>query len=344
MKKKLVLLLVITMTMLAFAGCGGGGGEAEPPENGQEQPADGAVKTGLAILTSADGSTDAEAEEGVAEAYSNIVAVMVDGEGRILNCAIDSAQTKINFTTDGKITTALDTIFVGKQELGDEYGMKRASSIGKEWNEQANAFADYVIGKTLDEIKGISLNQGVPADEDLASSVTIHVTDYIQAIEKAVKNAVALGANADDKLGIGVVTSIDKSEDADGGEGFAQAYSNYAAVTFDANGVITSCIIDASQTNIKFDSTGKITDSNGPYLTKNEIGDDYGMRDASSIGREWYEQAASFADYVVGKTVDQVKGISLAEGAPADEDLASSVTIGVGDFIDVIEKASIYSR
>ena len=68
------------------------------------------------------------------------------------------------------------------------------------------------------------------------------------------------------------------------------------------------------------------------------------MRDASSIGREWYEQAASFADYVVGKTVDQVKGISLAEGAPADEDLASSVTIGVGDFIDVIEKASIYSR
>ena len=38
--------------------------------------------------------------------------------------------------------------------------MKRASSIGKEWNEQANAFADYVIGKTLDEIKVFHLIKG----------------------------------------------------------------------------------------------------------------------------------------------------------------------------------------
>ncbi|NLY71730.1 MAG: hypothetical protein GX076_08675 [Clostridiales bacterium] len=343
MKRKLALFLVITMTMLAFVACGGGG-DAEPPGDGDQEPTDGAVKTGLAVITSADNSSDAGDGEGVAEAYSNVVAVIVDGDGRILNCSIDAAQTKINFTADGKITTPLDSVFVSKQELGDEYGMKKASNIGKEWNEQANAFADYVIGKTVDEIKGISLNQGVPADEDLASSVTIHVTDFISAIEKAVKNAVVLGANADDKLGIGIVTTIDKSQDAGDEEGIAQAYTNYAAVTFDASGVITSCIIDASQTNIKFDSSGKITDSKGPYLTKNEIGDDYGMREASSIGREWYEQAASFADYVVGKTVNEVKGISLSDGVPADEDLASSVTIGVGQFINVIEKASIFSR
>jgi hypothetical protein len=39
--------------------------------------------------------------------------------------------------------------------LGDGYGMRSASKIGKEWNEQANAFAAYVIGKTVDEVKAL---------------------------------------------------------------------------------------------------------------------------------------------------------------------------------------------
>ena len=34
--------------------------------------------------------------------------------------------------------------FPSKNELGGGYGMGKASSIGKEWNEQAAALADYV--------------------------------------------------------------------------------------------------------------------------------------------------------------------------------------------------------
>ncbi len=223
--------------------------------------------------------------------------------------------------------------------------MTKASGIGKEWNEQADAFASYVIGKTLDEVKGIALNEeGAPAASELTSSVTIHVTDLIAAIEKAVTNAQALGAKTGDKLGLGIVTTINKSTDATAEkDGLAQAYSMYTATTFGADGKITSSILDASQSNVNFNTSGKITTDlkTAKLQTKNELGEAYGMKKASGIGKEWNEQAAAFAAYIVGKSADEVKGIALnEEGAPAEADLTSSVTVHVTDFLTVIEKAA----
>ncbi|MDD4564144.1 MAG: hypothetical protein PHE79_01460 [Eubacteriales bacterium] len=338
MKKKLVLLLIMAMVMLAFAACG-----TEKTKDPEGTPATGDdAKTGLAVITSTEKSVDAGEENGVAQVDSVVVAVTVDDAGTILKCAIDTAQTKIEISNEGKIVTPLDTVFVSKQELGEEYGMGELSSIGKEWSEQANALSDYVIGKTVDEVKGIALNEtGGPADEDLAATVTIKIQGYIDAIEKAAANAQNLGAAADDKLGLGVVTTIAKSVDAAQEEGLAQAYTYYTATTFDADGVITSSIIDASQTNLNFTTEGKITsDINASYQTKNELGDAYGMKEASSIGKEWNEQADAFAKYIVGKTLDDVKGISLEAGVPTEEDLTSSVTIHVSDFISILEKAN----
>jgi hypothetical protein len=301
------------------------------------------VKTGLAVDTSIANSTDAGEEDGLARADSIIVAVTVNENGKITNCAIDSAQTRINFSKDGKILTPLDEVFVGKQEMGEDYGMVVASSIGKEWNEQAAALSDYVIGKTIEEVKGIALNEeGVPTESELTSSVTMHISDYITTIEKAVNKAENLGAAASDKLGIGLITTIDMSKDATAeADGTAQAYSNIAAVTFNNEGEITSCIIDAVQSNVKFNQEGKITsDLSITPKTKNELGDDYGMKAASEIGKEWYEQADAFANYIIGKTIDEVKGIALnEEGVPTETELVSSVSIHVGPFIEIVEKA-----
>lgn len=342
MKKKVALLLVLAMVMFAFAACGGGTKEEAPPADNGNNAAAGAVKTGLAVINSAAKSTSAGDANGVAEADSMIVAVTVDDSGKIVNCAIDQAQTKIEFSKDGKIVTPLDTIVVGKQELGTAYGMGKASSIGKEWNEQATAFSNYVIGKTVDEIKGIAVNEeGVPSGDDLKSSVTIHIGDFVKGIEKAVANAQNAGASADDKLGIGVVTNIARSADAGDKDGVAEAYTYYTAATFNADGAITSDIIDASITDVNFDKTGKITsDINGEIKTKDELGDAYGMKAQSSIGKEWNEEAAAFAKYVVGKTIDQVKGIAInEEGVPTGDDLKSSVTVHITDFMTVLEKA-----
>lgn len=363
MKKGLVLLLSLVLVVSMFTACGkkneatstettpevteAAATEApettEAPEATEAPATADAAKTGLAVISSIAKSASAGEAEGLGQIDSYVAAVLVGADGKILDCSIDAAQTKINFSAEGKITTDLATEFKTKQELGTDYGMLKASGIGKEWNEQADAFAAYVVGKTVDEVKGIAVNEeGVAADADLASSVTVHVGDLIAVVEKAVANAQELGATSADKLGLGVATNIAKSKDATADEaGLAQAYSNYTAVTTDATGKITSCTIDASQSNVNFDAKGAVTSDLAAALqTKQELGAGYGMAKASSIGKEWFEQANALAAYVVGKTVDEVKGIALTEeGTPADADLASSVTVHIGDYTNVIDKA-----
>ncbi len=325
MKKYIALTLVLVLALFAFAGCGAK-----------------SVKTGMGVVTSIGSSKDAGEKDGNAQVDSIVAAVLVGADGKILNCKIDTAQTKIAFTATGTVATPLDSVIKSKQEKGPEYGMKGASPIGKEWNEQADALAAYVVGKTVDEIKAIPLNEeGSPTGADLVSSVTVHINGYIEAIAKAVANAKDLGAKAGDTLGLGVTTSIAKSKDAAAdAEGLAQAYSHYSATTFGKDGKITSCYIDASQTNIGFTTEGKLTtDLAAAFKTKNELGPEYGMKGASPIGKEWNEQAEAFAKYVTGKTVDEVTGMALTEGAPAAADLVSSVTIHVTDMISVVAKA-----
>lgn len=145
------------------------------------------------------------------------------------------------------------------------------------------------------------------------------------------------------KTGLSLVTSVAKSKDASAeGDGLAQAYATVAAVTLNGD-TVTSCFIDAVQANVKFDAAGKITtDLTAAQPSKNELGDAYGMKKASSIGKEWYEQAAAFSAYVTGKTVSEVSGIAVDDHeSPTDADLAASVTIGIGEFQTLIEKAAV---
>ncbi|HIT33406.1 MAG TPA: hypothetical protein IAC31_02090 [Candidatus Faecousia intestinigallinarum] len=301
------------------------------------------VKTGLAIVPSVSASKDAGEEPGLAQSDITLVAVLVDDSGVITDCVIDSIQAKISFGADGGILTDLSTIFPTKNELGTEYGMIKASGIGKEWNQQMAALAEYAVGKTVEELQGIALNEkGAPADADLAASVTVSIGGTLDAIALAVENAAPAGAVQGDTLALGAVTNMASSKAASVEEpGVAQAYATVTALTT-RNGVITSCIIDAVQCNVNFDISGKITtDLSAPILTKNQLGDGYGMAKASSIGKEWYEQAAAFAQYVVGKTAEEVNGIAVNEqGAAADADLAASVTLSLGSFQQVIAKAA----
>ncbi|HAQ41716.1 MAG TPA: hypothetical protein DCM73_13390 [Clostridiales bacterium] len=360
MKKVLALLLILTMSIFAFVGCAKEqiAPEQQPAEKPAEVPsseesagntADNAVKTGLAVITSVEKSKDATADaEGFGQSDSVVLAVTVDKDGKIVRAAIDTAQTKINFSAEGKVTSDLAAAYKSKQELKEEYGMSKASKLGKEWYEQANVLADYFVGKTAEEIKAIPTDDtGVPTDADLVSSVTIKINGYKEAVEKAVANAKDLGATADDQLGLGISTTIKKSKDAAAdAEGQVQAYSTYAVATFNADGKITSSIIDASQANVKFDTAGKITsDLTASVKTKNELQDEYGMRAASKLGKEWYEQADAFTKFIGGKTAEEVKGIALDdEGHSTDADLVSSVTVAVDSFQDVIEEAFLLAK
>lgn len=341
MKRLLPIVLTLMLVLVSFTACGGG----DKTDEDTGGSGGSVVKTGLGVVSSVEKSTPPKGEKnGVAETDSFAAAVLVKEDGTLAKCKIDSAQTKIEFSKEGKVMTPLDTIFKSKQDLGEDYGLKKASGIGKEWNEQATAFADYCVGKTLDEIKGIAVNEkGAPTDSELSSSVTVNVGDFIGAVEKAVNNAKELGAGPNDTLGLGVETNIAHSANVtDKEDGVAQAYTNYVAVTFGSDNKITSSAIEGSQCDVTFDKNGAITsDLTAEQQTKQELGDQYGLKKASGIQKEWYEQANAFAAYITGKTLEEVKNIAVdKKGSPTDSELSSSVTISVTNYIQLVEKAS----
>jgi hypothetical protein len=129
------------------------------------------------------------------------------------------------------------------------------------------------------------------------------------------------------------------SNSADGeAVGTTNVTSNIAAMTFQGD-VITSAIFDSVQSKAEFGTDGVVATEAGAVASKNQLGEEYGLKAYSPIGKEWNEQVASFAQYVTGKTAEEVLGISLTETtAPAEADIASSVTIAVGDFMALINK------
>ena len=305
--------------------------------------AEGELKTGLAVIPSLAKSASATADvDGLSQTDAVVVAVTVDQDGKIVDLKIDSIQAKINFAADGQLKTDIATTFKTKQELGLEYGMAKASGIGKDWSEQIAPLAEYLKGKTLDEVLAVEVDEGKHAtDAALTASVTIKIDGYLAAVAKAMQNAQSVGAKAGDKLGLGIATDmhLSKAATADA-PGTAQSYSFMTAVTYDAQGVVTSCIMDALQGTVAFDAKGQIvSDVNAAPQTKNELGDNYGMRKASKIGKEWFEQAAGFAQYVLGKNAEQITGIQLTDGKAADADLASVATVTVTEMQAVVLKA-----
>ena len=158
--------------------------------------AESAVKHGLGMVTSIGSITEATAEKaGTAQVNTTVCSVELDADGKILAVIWDVQQTKISFGLDGKAVVPASETLLTKLEKGDAYGMRKASGIGKEWFEQIAAFADYCVGKTVEEVLATETYQkdenhtAVPAVEDLKASVTITVGDYLAALAKAAANA-----------------------------------------------------------------------------------------------------------------------------------------------------------
>ena len=299
-----------------------------------------AVKTGFAVSATLSAESAGE-KDGSSTTDVSLVAVTVTEEGVIESCKIDAIQGKVTFDINGKVTSEAGVV-LSKKELGDDYGMRVASPIGKEWDEQVEAIEAYAVGKTVEELKTKAIDEsGVVKDADLASGATIYMGSFIWAIEAAVNNAEYLGANAGDELLIVSNTKASGSDAAADAEGNTQVDANVAVFTMKGD-KITSCIIDAIQAKAGFDAKGAVAENaGGEVLTKAQLGENYGLKAYSGIGKEWNEQTKAFCEYVTGKTVEEVKGIALTETtAPAEEDLAAGVSIAVGDFIGLVEKAA----
>ncbi len=360
--KRISFLLALALMMSILAGCAGtpvvyytdctcpvgshdapaATAPAAPAETeGVQEPVvlpEGALKTGLYLGANIGDSVAGEAKYDV-----TMVAVLVDDAGVIHDCIIDGISASVKFDEAGQITSDLTAPVQTKNELGENYGMVAYGNAVAEWDEQAAALASFAIGKTAEELRNGAIDETgkAPAGSDLATAATIYLGGYVSAIEAAVDNAVSCGAMSGDVLKLASVNGIDGSASAaEEKAGNAQLDATVTALTLNGE-TITSCVIDAVQAKVAFDTTGNITaDLTAPVLTKNQLGEGYGMKAWGGAIAEWNEQAASFAAYVTGKTAAEVSGIAVDEGTkPTEADLTASVTIAIGGFQALIAKA-----
>ena len=185
--KKFHAVLLTVLMSISLVACGGDTTGDDSTQGGDETQT---VKMGLGVSSTVSGNgVDADHESGKFEQDATYALVVFDAEGKITNVKLNVAQNSVTWDGAGVATAGTQP---SKFERDDDYGMRGASPIEAEWDEQTRSFEEYVIGKTVDEVKGMELeseNHNGPVD--LATSCTMSVVDLNAAVVKAVGNATA---------------------------------------------------------------------------------------------------------------------------------------------------------
>ena len=341
MKKKIFASMMAVAMVAGLAGCSSNGGESGSGNSAA------AYKLGMGVCTST-GSSKA----GTAQVDATVSAVVLDADGKIVSCKVDVAQNKMA-VADGVVPEdAASMTFKTKKEKLDEYNMKPASPIGKEWYEQAEAFESFVVGKTADEVAAIPVETTdnghvVTTDETLKAGCTMSIDSLISATVKACKDDSAADFTGDAKLALTANTSVNSAtaSAADGEDGTAAMYSTFAAVAVAADGKLAAVCYDEVQPKVTFDAAGEITsDTSVEVKTKREKKEEYNMKGASAIGKEWYEQNDAFESFVTGKTSAEISAIPTettdnGHVVTTDETLKAGCTMSVDGMIATVVKA-----
>lgn len=315
MLKSITLFLALILIAGIFTGCIGIPAVIAPAPNAESLPEidENALQTGLSIRTRIlDGQNAADSARGEVRYGACIAAVALNPAGEIVDCILEDFTAVIPFDASGKLLQGA--------EIQSPPDARRIA---------ADALSARAIGKTVDELK-----QQIQANPEGCTEAIAF--GHLEAIEAAASEAQYLGAQAGDALRLAVLPSLEGS-----GDGSARLDADAAALTLRGE-IIGSCIIDSVQAEAQIDDRGAIiSDLSAPILSKNQLGEAYGMKAYAGSAYEWNEQAAAFAAYARGKTPVEIAGIAVDErNAPAEYDLASSVTISIGGFQALIAKAA----
>ena len=347
MKKTIALILTLCLT-LALVACG----DKQPPA-----PQEADYKLGMGIVVSMDSS---KAEN--AQVDATVAAVVLDAEGQIVSCRIDVAQNKMK-VAGGAVDTA--AAFKTKMELGSAYGMagkvdNNDDGVMLEWDAQAKAFEEYVVGMTAADVEAIKTQEAkghlIAVDEALLKAgCSMQITDFVAAVVKACKDdqAQSFKTAATFTLGVAAATTAAESTAAAADkDGEVKMYTEFAAAVV-ADGKILAAITDAIQPKITVNTIGDIVEKSFK-ATKRELKDGYGMagkvdNNDDGVMLEWFEQADAFAKYVVGKTGAEIKALQTKEAKghqiSVDEELLKAgCTIQITGMQAVIAAACDYAR
>ena len=327
--KKIFAFVLAAAMVLSMVGC------AEEEKE--------ALKMGMGVHANITGS-DADADtDGNAEVVATVAAVLVDKDGKIVKCEIDTLDATVAFTSEGKAVAADG--FKTKAELGSDYGMVAYGGATKEWYEQADAFEEVAVGKTVAEVKSLLGADNYTGNDDvIKAGCTIGVTDFVGAVEKAMANVEESDATADDTLKVAVVVAQSTEDASEEAEGSNELDATFAAAV-NKDGKVTAMALDTLAAAASFDVAGVYTGSNGELSTKRMLGTNYNMAaygtDLNGDGKvlEWFEQADAFEAACAGKTVAEITALE-ADGYGVEDVQKAGCTIGISDLVAAATKAA----
>ncbi len=176
-------------------------GIAKAYENAFDVP-EGVVSIGLGHNIGIGSSKSYSADDEIlamAQADITVAATAFDADGKVVRTIINTVQGKVNYDSEGVVTTDKAAPQQSKVELKENYGMSRVSDVG-EWYEQAEELEKWMVGKTVAEIKAMPIKEGSPGHDsvpdvpELASLVTMTVADYLDAVSESYTSAKVIAA------------------------------------------------------------------------------------------------------------------------------------------------------
>ena len=194
--KKILAFLLATIMLFALCACGSSEekkDDTKTPATTTKAPAnndgegdtnDGSSKFGSALYVTNVSATDAadEANNGKGTMDVTAAAVIIDGEGKIVACDLDTMQNAVAFTIDGKAIA--NDGFKTKYELGDNYNMVTYGGATQEWYKQADAFEALIVGKTIAQVKALVAEGNKGTDEVINAGCTMKIGDMVAAAAK----------------------------------------------------------------------------------------------------------------------------------------------------------------
>lgn len=265
--KKILAFVTAAALSLSLAAC-----SRNPDNNSNSDMIDSTsyrVGTGSYTVTE-DSTSSLEGENGRGVVSTTYVTVIFDDNNIIQKAYIDEVETKVYFDSNGQlVNNNAYTDIRSKRELGDEYNMKPASSLGKEWYEQVNSIESWLVGKNINDISNNVMNNGAYDNNDYANNMT---GDIEGAVDGVVSGAESMIDGAVD----GVESALDGEAANDG----TNAGANSGATDGTMNG--NSGNMDGSS-NIMNDNSGTSSNNGNTNGTNSTLNWEEDLKTSATI-------------------------------------------------------------
>lgn len=339
MKKLISIFLtaLLVLSAVSLIGCGG-----KDPET---------AKFGVGIVKDElSGISATEAKNGSGTATYTVAVVLVDKDGKIVKCELDTLDFTLEFTAAGKYVPAGS--LVSKAEAGADYGMAghpyapdvNGDGVVKEWFEQADIFCSKIVGKTVTEVKALVAEEGRGNADLQTAGCTIAITGFVSAVEAAVANA-KTDVSKDASLSIGVVASAEGADATATTEGSQTLTMDIVGMAL-TEGKVAASYTTSLEAVFKFTAAGAITTSTA--TDKRALGDDYGMAnnpysadlDGDGVILEWYKQVEALDSLYVGKTASEIGALVLNTSYGNEDVVNADCTISIAGYVAAAVKAA----